>query len=652
MMNIYEDNGVSIDTLKRMAAIIKHRGPDGYGFYKDERVGFAHARLSIIDLEGGWQPIHNEDKTVWITFNGEIFNYIELREFLLRKGHKFYTQSDTEVIVHLYEDYGEECLGHLNGQFSFAIWDKKNEVLFMARDRVGIRPLFYTTVDNTIIFASEIKSIFMDKRVNRDIDIYGLDQTFTYWMPLSPRTVFKNIFEIPAGHFLSVNKGEMKITKYWDIDFTIEPTTKSESHYSEEFLELLIDATKLQLRSDVPVGAYLSGGIDSSSIASIIKNFTDTNLKTFSISFYDEVYDESIYQLKMIDYLKTDHVDIKCAYSDIGRSFPEAIWHIEKPILRTAPVPLFLLSKLVKNNGYKVVLTGEGADEFLAGYDIFKETKVRRFIEKFPDSEIRPLILKKLYPYLANSPSRSLQYAKKFFNIKTSKYEQQFYSHLPRWNSTSKIRNFFSDDLKTALDDNQKAEELSKLLPAEFLSNDYLSRSQYIEIKTLLSGYLLSSQGDRVAMANSIEARYPFLDHRIMEFCTKIPPNTRMKTINEKHLLKKSMSKLLPSSIINRTKQPYMAPDAKSFFTGDHLEYIDNILSYNNLRDSGLFNPDAVSVLHNKCMKNSLLGFSDNMAIVGIVSTLLLKKMFIDDFTASAKRAIENIEGSINGKKT
>ena len=652
MMNIYENNGVSIDTLKRMAAIIKHRGPDGYGFYKDERVGFAHARLSIIDLEGGWQPIHNEDKTVWITFNGEIFNYIELREFLLRKGHKFYTQSDTEVIVHLYEDYGEECLGHLNGQFSFAIWDKKNEVLFMARDRVGIRPLFYTTVDNTIIFASEIKSIFMDKRVNRDIDIYGLDQTFTYWMPLSPRTVFKNIFEIPAGHFLSVNKGEMKITKYWDIDFTIEPTTKSESHYSEEFLELLIDATKLQLRSDVPVGAYLSGGIDSSSIASIIKNFTDTNLKTFSISFYDEVYDESIYQLKMIDYLKTDHVDIKCAYSDIGRSFPEAIWHIEKPILRTAPVPLFLLSKLVKNNGYKVVLTGEGADEFLAGYDIFKETKVRRFIEKFPDSEIRPLILKKLYPYLANSPSRSLQYAKKFFNIKTSKYEQQFYSHLPRWNSTSKIRNFFSDDLKTALDDNQKAEELSKLLPAEFLSNDYLSRSQYIEIKTLLSGYLLSSQGDRVAMANSIEARYPFLDHRIMEFCTKIPPNTRMKTINEKHLLKKSMSKLLPSSIINRTKQPYMAPDAKSFFTGDHLEYIDNILSYNNLRDSGLFNPDAVSVLHNKCMKNSLLGFSDNMAIVGIVSTLLLKKMFIDDFTASAKRAIENIEGSINGKKT
>ncbi|RJQ14919.1 MAG: asparagine synthase (glutamine-hydrolyzing), partial [Nitrospiraceae bacterium] len=511
IFNIHKEKEIPQDLLKGMAAVIRHRGPDGFGFYNDNKAGLAHARLSIIDLEGGRQPIHNEDKTVWIVFNGEIFNYVELRESLLAKGHKFYTKSDTETIVHLYEDYGVDCLEHLNGQFAFAIWDRNRERFFCARDRVGIRPLFYTMSEGSLFFASEIKSLFMDNRVKREIDPFALDQIFTFWMTVPPRTAFKNIYELPAGHFMKIENGKWAIEKYWDMDFTPDRNVRTEEEYAEGLRELLIDSTRLQLRADVPVGAYLSGGIDSSVITSLIRKYTDTPLRTFSVTFEDEVYDESEHQRKMIDYLKTDHSSIKCTYSDIGRVFPEVIWHTEKPIVRTAPAPLYLLSKLVRENNYKVVLTGEGSDEILAGYDIFKEVKVRRFLERCPDSKFRPLILKRLYPYLANSPVRSLQYAEAFFKGNAAGYPAEYYSHIPRWNTTSKTKAFFSASVKNELDQYRNADELSRFLSDSFGRYDDLSQAQYIEIKTLLSGYLLSSQGDRVAAANSIEGRFPFL---------------------------------------------------------------------------------------------------------------------------------------------
>ena len=441
--NLHKDKEISIDNLRRMVAVISHRGPDGFGFYKDERAGLAHARLSIIDLEGGWQPIHNEDKTIWITFNGEIFNYIELRETLISKGHRFYTKSDTEVIVHLYEDYGVECLKYLNGQFAFAIWDKSKDKFFVARDRVGIRPLFYTFVNGAMIFASEIKSLFTNSKVKREIDPCALDQIFTFWMAIPPKTAFKDILELPAGHYMVVEKGDCRIEKYWDLDFAPDYADKSEEEYAEELKELLIDATRLRLRADVPVGAYLSGGIDSSVITALIKKYTNNPLRTFSVAFHDEVYDESKYQKEMIEYLDTDNSVIKCSYQDIGKVFPDIIWHTETPILRTAPAPLYMLSKLVRENGYKVVLTGEGSDEILAGYDIFKEAKVRKFLERDPDSKFRALIFKRLYPYLANSPTKSMQYSKAFFSANTNNYPDRYYSHIPRWDMTSKSKIVF-----------------------------------------------------------------------------------------------------------------------------------------------------------------------------------------------------------------
>ncbi len=643
VFNLYGDREIQKETLRRMVAILRHRGPDGYGFYIDKRIGLGHARLSIIDLEGGWQPIHNEDKTIWITFNGEIFNYRELRVDLLSKGHEFYTKSDTEVIVHLYEDHGVDCLNYLNGQFAFAIWDRNIERLFIARDRVGIRPLFYTFIDGSIIFASEIKALFTDKRVKREIDPLALDQIFTFWTTILPRTSFRGIFELPAGHYLLIESGNWKIKQYWDLDFTPDTNVKTDAEYAEDLRELLIDSTKLQLRADVPVGAYLSGGIDSSVITTLIKKYTDTPLRTFSVTFSDEAYDESDYQKQLIKYLNTDHSNIKCTYSDIGKVFPEVIWHTEKPILRTAPAPLYLLSKLVRENGYKVVLTGEGSDEVLAGYDIFKETKVRRFLEKYPDSKLRPLILKRLYPYLVNSPVRSLQYAEAFFKVDTTDYPAQYYSHIPRWVTTEKTKIFFSTKLKEELRGYKNVDELSLFLPDDLWKYDYLSQAQYIEAKTLLPGYILSSQGDRVAMAHSIEGRFPFLDHRVIEFCCKLPPHIRMNALKEKYILKESMKDLIPPSIIKRIKQPYMAPDSKSFLYGESLHYIEELLSEKYLRDTEYFDPRAVSMLIKKSRQSPILGFKDNMAIVGIISTLLLHHTFVENFDTESKEAVERV---------
>lgn len=636
--------------LQRMARLLHHRGPDGFGFFTDDSVGLAHSRLSIIDLEGGRQPIHNEDRSLSIVFNGEIFNYIELRKDLERRGHRFSTKTDTETILHLFEDLGPECLKELNGQFAFAIWDAKRKSLFLARDRVGIRPLFYTRAGRDFLFASEVKALFADPRVPRRIDPAALDQIFTFWVTIPPRTAFKGVHEIPAGHFMEIGAdGRERIVRYWDPDFTPDPGSREPEDYAEELRALLLDATRLQLRADVPVGAYLSGGLDSSVIATLISRFTDTPLRTFSVTFQDEAYDESEFQRRVIADLGAEHSSICCTYSDIGAIFPRVVWHAEKPILRTAPAPLLLLSRLVHESGFKVVLTGEGADEIFAGYDIFKEAKIRRFLARFPASRMRPLILKRLYPYLENSPSRSLPYAEAFFQADASEYPESCFAHFPRWNTTARTKFFFSDELKAELKESDGSHELRGLLDAGLSRFDPLSQAQYLEIKTLLSGYILSSQGDRMAMANSVEGRYPFLDHRLMEFCFKLPPRLRLRALAEKYLLKRTVGPLLPPEIAARTKQPYRAPDAGSFFKGERLEYVEEALSEGALRLAGYFNPQAVSLLVKKCRRSPVLGFKDNMAIVGVLSTMLLHQQFVENSPAHSGTALGALPEEIPG---
>ncbi len=617
-------------TLETMIRTLHHRGPDGYGFFHNEKVGLAHARLSIIDLEGGWQPIYNEDKTVSIVFNGEIFNYPELRRELISRGHHFYTHSDTEIIVHLYEEKGKDCLDELNGQFALAIYDERKKSLFLARDRMGIRPLFYTIHGGRLYFGSEVKAIFAaDPDLPRAINTGVLQEIFTFWSPAANETIFSSVRQLGPGCRLCINAdGGMTEEQYWEIPFHPDAiSAKNETILAEELRELLIDAVRLRLRADVPVGAYLSGGLDSSAITSLIRNYTSNDLKTFSVTFTDRVYDEQPQQQLMADYLHTDHHEINCDYNSIAAAFPEVIRHTEIPILRTAPTPLYLLSSLVHDHHYKVVLTGEGADEILGGYDLFKEAKVRAFIAKNPNSAMRAMLLKRLYPYLALSPAKSTEYARKFFDTDAT-LDDPFYAHRPRWKTTSGIQRFLVDDIV-----NQPGPTPMQKLEDQWVDKlkglDYFSRAQFLESRLLMGNYLLSSQGDRMIMAHSVEGRFPFLDHRVVAFACTIPPRLRMKALNEKNILKKAMADLLPPDIVRRKKQPYMAPDILSFFGNHEADYLDYYLSASRIKDAGLFKPEAVAALLRKCRKKVRQGFRENMALVGILSAQILYDSFI-----------------------
>ena len=618
--------------LERMIGTLAHRGPDGFGFYVGEGIGLAHARLSIIDLATGDQPIHNEENSVWVVLNGEIFNYVELRAELIRDGHRFYTQSDTEVIVHLYEQFGDAFVQHLNGQFAIALWDTVRRRLVLARDRTGIRPLFYQRSATHLTFASEVKSLFAVDSTPRRIDPLALAEIFTFWAPLGARSVFEGVHALEPGHLLVLQSGHVSVISYWDWEFPAERdhSVGKVDDLARELRELLVDSVRLQLRADVPVGAYLSGGLDSSIITSIIRNFSDTPLRTFSLTFEDDEFDESAHQQELVNYLGTEHTSVRCSRSDIAVVFPKTIWHTESPIVRTAPAPLMLLAQKVREHGFKVVLTGEGADEVFGGYDIFKEAKIRRFMARMPNSTLRPRILERLYPYLKHSPAASRGFSQAFFSEGADQIDQPYFAHIPRWNTTRRIARFFSPQLRAAVAGFDPYRAVMATLPEQINRWQPLNRDQYIEAHTLMSGYLLNSQGDRMAMANSVEGRFPFLDHRLIEFANRLPPRYKLMGLTEKYLLKRSMHGLLPESVRTRTKQPYRAPDIASFIVdGKPVDYVAELLSESRIRDAGYFDPAAVAKLLAKSCAGRAIGFGDNMAFVGILSTMLVHEQFI-----------------------
>jgi len=519
--------------LSRMLAAIRHRGPDASGMHLGQGAGLGHARLSIIDLSGGQQPMANEDATVWVTFNGEIFNYVELHEHLAARGHEFRTRSDTEVIVHMYEEMGPACVEAFNGDFAFALWDVRRNRLVLARDRMGVRPLYHTTRQGTLFFASEVKSLLQVPGVRAELDPVALDQCFTFWLPLAPRTPFKGIEELPPGHVLVAEGGRESVRPYWQLNYPEAGDQDAlvpggEQAIASQLAELLIDATRIRLRSDVPVGAYLSGGLDSSVVTALIKRFTSSRLRTFSVTFDKAEFDESHHQEEVVRALATDHSSIACGSRDIGRIFPEVIRHTERPVIRTAPAPLFELARFVRDNGFKVVLTGEGADEVLAGYDIFKEAKIRRFWARQANSSWRPLLLRRLYPYLSGIQGQPQAYLEAFFRAGIDQPNDPLLSHLPRWGMTARSKMFFSDDLRMQLEKYDALDDLRGRLPAAYGRWHPLSQAQYLEAAYLLPGYILSSQGDRVAMAHGVEGRFPFLDHRVVELAARIPPRLKL----------------------------------------------------------------------------------------------------------------------------
>lgn len=626
----YSGKGIDGPVIEKMLCAINYRGPDESGIYLSEHTGIGNVRLSIIDLSTGQQPLSDVSGRFWIVFNGEIFNYPELREILVQKGYKLKTHSDTEVLVQLYAIYGKECLSMLNGQFAFAIWDKAKEEIFLARDRIGIRPLFYNLSGGRLTFASEIKSIFTQKDIVPEFSYENLSQIYTFWTAITPGTAFKNIFELSPGHYLVYNREGLKTDRYWALNYNDTFSGITMKKALEEFHELFFDAVRIRLRADVEVAAYLSGGIDSSSTVAYIKDIEPGVLNTFSIGFRDRDFDETEYQNEAVKFLNTRHKSITCSSEDISRSFPRVIWHTETPVTRTAPAPMFLLSRLVRENNIKVVITGEGADEMLAGYDIFKEAKIRRFWASQPDSSMRPKLLTKLYPYLPQMRQANPAILKMFYGYKLEETDNPFYSHLLRWNNSNHIKKHFSEPLKSQLNGYSPLDHLENYLPEDFGKWDYLEKSQWLETSIFMSGYLLSSQGDRMAMANSVEGRYPFLDYRVIEFCNKLPADFKLNGLNEKFFLKKLMQGKIPDSIVKRSKQAYRAPIKSAFMPGNAPEYVKDMLSPELFRKAGVFDFSSISNLLQKIEKTGNSSEVDDMVLASVISTHLLFTMFLE----------------------
>lgn len=632
LLNMPGDAQSRAHTIARMAAALTHRGPDAGGIFQSGPCDLGHTRLSIIDLAGGAQPMTGADGGVTISFNGEIFNYRELRADLIARGFSFRTHSDTEVILNLYRAMGPDCVTQLNGDFAFAIWDAPRGRLMLARDRMGVRPLYYAQRGAMLAFGSEMKALFQVPAIHAEIDPIALDQIFTAWAPIAPRTGFRDISELPPGHTLIATGENVTVSRYWALDFPRigeAAPASDERAVAEELRALLADATRIRLRADVPVGAYLSGGLDSCVVAALARAEGCEALRTFSVTFDDPEFDESGYQTLMSEALGTRHKAIACSAADIGRALGDVVAHAERPILRTAPAPLFRLSAAVRDDGLKVVLTGEGADEVFGGYDIFKEAKLRRFCARQPASSIRPRLLQRLYPYLPRVQSQSPLFLSAFFGTDRDDGADALFSHLPRYRTTSRARMFFSQDLKRATSTYDALDELRATLPDAFAHWHPLSQAQYLETAHLLPGYILAAQGDRVAMAHGVEGRFPFLDHRVVEFAARLSPDLKLRGLREKHILRESMKDLLPPVIAQRPKQPYRAPEAGVFFGPGADEKLETLFEPNSLARDGLFDPGAVAKLAAKARRAPSLGFAENAALVGIATTSLLSQHFV-----------------------
>jgi asparagine synthase (glutamine-hydrolysing) len=619
--------GVSAELLERMAGAIRHRGPDGFGLHADERVGLTNVRLSVIDLARGAQPMTNEDGSVFVVYNGEIFNHLALRGELEARGHLFRTRSDTEVLVHAYEQWGERMLERLNGQFAFAIYDRRAGSLFLARDRFGILPLYYTARDGDLYFGSEVKALLATGEVERTLDPEGLDEVFTFWAARAPRTPFRGIRALEPGCCARWQDGRLAVRRYYAFDCSEAASEPADA--LDALDDLLRSAVRLRLQADVPVGGYLSGGIDSSIVCALAAAGSPHALRTFSVTFDDPTLDESGYQQAVAAEVRSRHAVQRIGRGDIARVFPDVVRHTETPLVRTAPAPLYLLSRVVREQGIKVVLTGEGSDEVFLGYDLFKEAIIRLLCWRRPESRWPPRLLDGLYPGIAPGTGKG-DFWRGYF-LSAGAPDDPLFSHLPRFQLTARIKDFYSAEFRAGLGRFDPLAELRAKLPAGFTTWSALTRAAYLEMTTLLSSYLLSSQGDRMAMAHGVEARVPYLDHRLFEFAAALPARSKLRGLREKDILRRwgDSTGLVPPAVTRRRKQPYRAPDVPAFFDGRPPEYVEALLDPASLARTGVFNPQAVAGLVRRCRAGRAEGFRESQALVAILSTELWHREFL-----------------------
>lgn len=577
ILNFEKGRGIGKEVLVEMADTLAHRGPDDSGFHVEEDFGLGFRRLSIIDLSTGNQPIFNEDKSVVTVCNGEIFNYGELKSLMISKGHVFRTNTDVEVLVHLYEEYGIELLDKINGQFAFALVDKNGGQTFLARDHAGIIPLFYTVCDGQFVFGSEIKAILKHPKVRREVDPTSLDQVFSFPAAISPRTMFKNIHSLEPGHWLRVAGGKVENREYWDLVYPdagdIE-YTDTESGYLEKLGERLRSSVEYRLVADVPVGMYLSGGVDSSLIAALVRDiYPGEQRHSFSVGFEQEEIDERKYQQIMAAHVDSIHHETVFDWPDIGARLKDLIRHAETPLKETYDTCLMALSRLARDNGVKAVLTGEGSDELFAGYVGYRFDQVRP--DRAAPMDAEELMEMEIREKLWGDPD--LLYERNQMEIRETKLAM--YSKGLR----EKFGEF--DSVGAPLIDKKK-----------IAGKHPLHKRSYLDFKLRLPDHLLSDHGDRVSYANSIEARFPYLDINLVEFVKTIPPGLQLKNSAEKYLLRNYARKFVPEQILQREKFAFVAPGSP-YLLKQNIEWVNDLLSRETIKRQGYFDPDTIERL-------------------------------------------------------
>ncbi len=616
----YENkHSVSRDLLPEMLAAIRHRGPDDQGTYFCHNLAIGMRRLSIIDLVSGQQPITNEDGRVIVVFNGEIYNYKELRHNLGQRGHIFATASDTEVIVHLYEDLGEECVNELRGMFSFALWDTRQQRLLLARDRLGIKPLYFSNVDGCLVFGSEIKALLQHPQVQARLSLEGLSSFLSLRYIPAPQTMFAGIASLPPGHTLSCDRYGTKVKCYWDLSFTSVhmPQNCNEQEYAEQLEELLQEVIRLHLMSDVPFGAFLSGGVDSSTVVALMSHILEMPVRTFSVGFEGSgSFSELPYARLVANRYHSDHHEVLMTPTDFVEVAERVIWHLDQPIGDMAEVANYLVSELAARH-VKMVLTGEGGDELFAGYARYSGDRLSAISNLIP------------------RPARNLA-AKVSTRLPGMRRQKLAIYALSQPHEAGRFANWFAlfnPDLKRELLTREAKDQLNGWSAEEMFASylertdakDRLNRMLYVDTKLWLADDLLL-RGDKMSMAASLEARVPLLDHKLVEFAAALPPHLKLKGLQRKYLLKKVARRWLPNEIIDRRKKGFPTP-LSMWFRKETLPFVRDILSVDAMRRRGLFNPRYVETL----LEQHVAGTADfGLQLWALLGVELWHRVFVD----------------------
>jgi asparagine synthase (glutamine-hydrolysing) len=607
-----------LEVVAQMCQVIEHRGPDDEGFHIDGGLALGMRRLSIIYLFTGRQPISNEDDSIWIVFNGEIYNFQELRDDLISRGHIFRTGTDTETIVHLYEDEGERCVERLRGMFAFAIWDKREKKLFIARDRVGVKPLHYCLAGETLIFASEIKSILQHPAVSREVNLEAVSDFLTFGYVPDPASAFRGIFKLEPGHTLTFKGGRLTTKRYWDFDYhhdgASEPP-REESYYIERIRELIAESVKLRLISDVPLGAFLSGGIDSSTVVAMMAREMNMPVKTFSIGFTESSFDELHYARITARHFNTEHHEFIVS-PDVCKIVEEIIWHHDEPFADVSSIPTYIVSKMAREH-VTVILSGDGGDELFGGYDRYLVDRKREVFERIPGFLRRNLMLR------ASRAIPRATYGKNFLRNASLDPDARYVDSISYFDEELK-RSLLSSCLRGSLNGRDSSAAFRRLL-AEPQSSERLDHLLYLDSKTYLPGDILTKV-DRMSMAHSIEAREPLLDHKLIEFVQSVPASLKLRGSVSKHILKSAVRGLIPDEIVTRQKQGFGVP-IRGWFNNELRELLYDTLTDSRTRQRGYFNQKAVEEILDEHRRRR----RDNSThLWGLLTLELWHRAFID----------------------